>query len=448
MRKASVTLLLFTGLLAVPHFVPALDGFKVPLPVSLPKKEIAVAAATPETAPSQPTVTPVSDTGKPAQKPRIGGIEDPSGKALNTFFKGLAASRTGKRSVVISHYGDSPITADNITATVRRKLQKDFGDAGHGFILAARPWPWYDHQNVAFQPGKGWKADPMFFSRPETRCGFGGVIFTASGPDIETTVGTSETGGPGASVTAFELYFLAQPGGGSLNLELDGKPAGRVSTAGEAPHSDFHRIEVSPGPHRLTARTVGDGEVKLFGFVLENGKTGVAYDSLGVNGGFIQMLSSFQNEKIWAEQLRRRAPDLVILGYGANESEFDNLPMDRYEVDTREAIRRIRNALPNASILLLGPMDRGKRGPGGSVITRPMIPRLVATQRRIAAETGCAFFDTYSAMGGEGTVSRWLETRPRLMGGDLTHPTVQGSERVGDLIYEALLNAYRQFNPL
>lgn len=448
MKKASVTLLLFTLFLAVPYFVPALNGFKVPVPVSFPKKETAVSAATPETVAQQPTATPVSDTGKPSAKRPQGGIEDPSGKALNAFFKALAASETGKRRVVISHYGDSPITADNITATVRRKLQKDFGDGGHGFILAARPWPWYDHQNVAFQPGKGWKADPMFFSRPETRCGFGGVIFTANGPDIETSVGSSETGGAGRSVTAFELYFLAQPGGGSLELELDGAPAGRVSTAGETPHSDFHRIEVSPGAHRLTARTVGDGEVKLFGFVLENGKTGVTYDSLGVNGGFIQMLSTFQNEKIWAEQLRHRAPDLVILGYGANESEFDNLPMDRYETDTREAIRRVRAALPNASILLLGPMDRGKRGPGGSVVTRPMIPKLVAVQRRIAAETGCAFFDTYSAMGGDGTVARWLETKPRLMGGDLTHPTVQGSERVGDLIYEALRDAYRQFNPL
>ncbi len=448
MKKVTVTLLLFAGLLAAPHFVPALNTFKVPLPISFPQKETTVAAATPATPDSQPTATPVSDTGRPIPKPRPGGIEDPSGKALNAFFKALTASETGKRRVVVSHYGDSPITADNITATVRRKLQTDFGDGGHGFILAARPWPWYDHQNIAFQPGKGWKSEPMFFSRPETRCGFGGVIFTATGAGIETTVGTSEANGPGTSVTAFEMYFLAQPGGGSLELELDGAPAGRVSTAGETVHSEFHRVEVPAGAHRLAARTVGDGEVKLFGFVLENGKTGVAYDSLGVNGGFIQMLASFQNERIWAEQLRHRAPDLVILGYGANESEFENLPMDRYEADTREAIRRVRAALPNASILLLGPMDRGKRGPGGSVVTRPMIPRLAAVQRRIAAETGCAFFDTYSAMGGEGTVARWLDAKPKLMGGDLTHPTLQGSERVGELIYEALRDAYRQFKSL
>jgi lysophospholipase L1-like esterase len=71
-----------------------------------------------------------------------------------------------------------------------------------------------------------------------------------------------------------------------------------------------------------------------------------------------------------------------------------------------------------------------------------MIPRLVAYQRRIAAETGCAFFDTFIAMGGEGTVARWYGAKPKLMGGDFTHPTAQGAEIVGTLIYDALIEAF------
>ena len=89
--------------------------------------------------------------------------------------------------------------------------------------------------------------------------------------------------------------------------------------------------------------------------------------------------------------------------------------MDQYERDCSEVVRRIRTSLPEASILFMAPMDRGTRGPGGAIITRPTIPRLVAYQRRIAAETGCAFFDTFTAMG-EGTAARWFERRPRLHG--------------------------------
>ena len=95
--------------------------------------------------------------------------------------------------------------------------------------------------------------------------------------------------------------------------------------------------------------------------------------------------------------------------------------------------------------MLLGPMDRGMRGAGGGIVTRPMIPKLIGYQRRIAAETGCAFFDAFTAMGSSGTVARWCEARPRLMGGDFTHPTAQGSEIVGSLIYEAITRAFEEF---
>jgi lysophospholipase L1-like esterase len=201
---------------------------------------------------------------------------------------------------------------------------------------------------------------------------------------------------------------------------------------------------VPNGPHRLTLETVGNGETRLFGVALENGDRGVQYDSLGVNGAYIGLLANYIDPDHWSEQLRHRRPDLVIIGYGANESQFERLPMDQYERDTKEVIRRIRGALPGISILFIGPMDRGARGAGGSIITRPMIPRLISYQRRIAAETGCAFFDTFTAMGGEGTVDLWDKAKPKLMGGDLTHPTAQGAEIVGTLIYDALIDAYEK----
>jgi lysophospholipase L1-like esterase len=165
---------------------------------------------------------------------------------------------------------------------------------------------------------------------------------------------------------------------------------------------------------------------------------------LGVNGAFVGLLAHYLDADHWTEQLSHRRPDLVILAYGANESEYENWPMDQYERDMKEVVRRIRAALPEASIMFVAPMDRGKRAAGGQIITRPTIPRLAAAQRRVAAETGCAFFDTFTAMGGDGTVARWYEARPRLMGGDFTHPTAQGGEIVGTLLYDAIIKAYEQ----
>ena len=85
------------------------------------------------------------------QPAKPGEIEDPSGRSLAHFFAALQAVETTGGQVRVSHYGDSPITNDGITATVRRKLQQHFGDAGHGFVLAAKPWGWYQHDGVVLE---------------------------------------------------------------------------------------------------------------------------------------------------------------------------------------------------------------------------------------------------------------------------------------------------------
>ncbi len=383
------------------------------------------------------TATPAISKSRPSE------IEDASGRALQHFLAALRQTETGDHITRISHYGDSPITGDMITSTVRRKLQLRFGDAGHGFILAGKPWNWYSHIGVNLAVS-GWQSEPMFIGKGDHRFGLGGATFTTRAAGSTASFSTFKDGEVGQSVSTFEIYFLAQPGGGAFDVEVDGKAQDRVTTASNDTRSGFQRANVIPGAHSLTLRTIGNGEVRLFGVVLESGARGVQYDSLGVNGAFVGLLNRYQDEATWAQQLRQRNPDLVILAYGANESEYENWPMDEYEKDTREVVRRIRAALPNASILFVGPMDRGKRGAGAAIITRPTIPKLIEAQRRLAAETGCAFFDTFTAMGGDGTVARWYEAKPKLMTSDFTHPTWQGSEIVGTLLHDALLRAYEK----
>jgi len=440
-NKTAQALIMFVALAMAPYAIPSLERYRVGV-LHLRRSEAATlidnqtgkrdAVDDPSSARAEIRVTP-------------GEIEDPSGHALDGFFASLSKTETGGVQTRICHYGDSPITNDGITSTVRRKLQLRFGDAGHGFILIDRPWGWYEHAGVVREASRGWQSDPMFISRGEHFYGLGGVSFTAAAAGVSASFGTATEGEVGRSVSAFDIYFMMRPGGGNFDVEIDDQPVERVTTASEEIKSGFHRVSVAEGSHKLTLRIVGNGEVQMFGVVLESSHSGVEYDSLGVNGAFIGLLAHYLDPDHWAEQLRHLNPALVIIGYGTNESQFERLPMDQYEQDTKEAIRRIRAALPGVSIMLLGPMDRGARGAGGGIVTRPMIPKLISYQRRLAAETGCAFFDTFTAMGGDGTVARWCETRPRLMGGDFTHPTAQGAEIVGTFIYDAIVKAYEEY---
>ncbi len=377
-----------------------------------------------------------------------GTIEDPT-NALDALNAALVRTEQKSPGAItrITHYGDSPITNDGITATVRLLLQKQFGDAGHGFMLIDRPWAWYGHQAITFSSGGGWNSDSLLNPQVrDGRFGLGGVAFHASGPGKYARYGTATAGENGRNFSRVDVYYLAQPGGGQFSIGINDAVSETVSTTSEVTHSGFHQARApQAGENSFTVKTTG-GNVRLFGVVLENDGPGVVYDSLGVNGAFAGLLATVMNEQHWAEQLQHRQPNLVILNYGTNESQFaSDDQMERYDKELRAVVQRVRTALPQASVLIVSPMDRGKRVPGGRVITLPSIPKIVELQRRVARETNCAFLDLFAAMGGDSTMARWHEGRKHLVGGDLTHPTAEGAQTVGTLIYMALLERYNEY---
>ena len=84
----------------------------------------------------------------------------------------------------------------------------------------------------------------------------------------------------------------------------------------------------------------------------------------------------------------------------------------------------------------------------GEIGTMPNLVRIVAAQKRIATELGGAFFDSYRAMGGEGSAGRWYLAAPRLMTGDFTHPTRTGADRLARLLVDALQGRYAAYKDL
>ena len=376
-----------------------------------------------------------------------GSIVDPD-RALDAFYEKLASTDGKKPGAItrIAHYGDSPITNDGLTAPTRRLLQQRFGDAGHGFILLDRPWEWYGHQAITFSSGGGWNDDTLM--NPMTTdgaFGLGGVNIRASGAGKYARFGPATEGDNGKQFSRMDVYFLRQPNGGTFQAAVVGGNQQSVSTSGDKTESGFFELAAAQnGANTFEVRSMS-GSVRFFGAVIENDGPGIVYDSLGVNGAYAGLLATVMNEKHWGEQLQHRNPDLIILNYGTNESQYaSDAQMARYDRDLREVVRRIRSALPRVSIMIVSPMDRGTHS-GGKVITLASIPKIVELQRRVAEETNCAFFNLFAAMGGEGTMARWHEGRNHMVGGDLTHPTTAGAEKIGELIYNAIVDGYSRY---
>jgi lysophospholipase L1-like esterase len=139
-----------------------------------------------------------------------------------------------------------------------------------------------------------------------------------------------------------------------------------------------------------------------------------------------------------------RKPSLVVMQYGTNESEDPSLDMDQYEKSLRTVLGRVKAAAEGVSILVASPLDRAERV-AGSLKSRPVVRRIVEVQRKVALSLGCAFWNTFEAMGGDGSMGHWVTAKPQLATWDLTHPTPEGAEVIGDLFFKAVVAGYEAF---
>ena len=141
-----------------------------------------------------------------------------------------------------------------------------------------------------------------------------------------------------------------------------------------------------------------------------------------------------------ADQLRHRAPDLVIYAYGTNEAG-DATPAAIFERKLVDVLGRTSRAVPSASCLLLGPADRAMNVEKGWT-TMPKLLEVIASERKVAEAAGCAFYDQLQSMGGPGTMAAWAEeARPRGRR-DRVHFTRDGYAELGALFSNDLLRAY------
>lgn len=369
-------------------------------------------------------------------------IEDPQ-RSMDRFYRSLQRVQQKKFGSMarVVHYGDSLITGDYVTMTMRHLLQTRFGDGGHGFFLASRPAPWYNRENLKLTSSNGWSINRMTTPTIEDGAyGLGGVTFrtSAKGEWVEAEPESEELN---RNVSKMEVYYYAQPRGGKFEMGIDGRMV-EVDTKADKPASRKAEIQMNDAPHTFKLKTLGNGEVRVFGMVMERDGPGVVYDALGLDGARAALLKRMDPGH-WHDQIRLRKPDLLVLHYGTNESQAENLGIKSYAEDLSQTVGHLRAALPGVSCLLVAPMDRADKGPDGTLVTRPVVKRIVLAQRRVAYEQGCAFWNTWEAMGGEGSMAKWY--RSGLGGGDLTHPTRGGARRIGSMLFAALMDGYGDY---
>lgn len=179
---------------------------------------------------------------------------------------------------------------------------------------------------------------------------------------------------------------------------------------------------------------------RFFGITLDE-RAGVAVDNYSLRGNTGLVLQSLDEQESLALN-KIRPYDLIILEYGLNVVSDSVRTYGWYAKGMMKSVARLRQCFPDADILILGVSDRGHKGENG-LETMPAVPALAAAQRRCARESGVAYWDVYTAMGGRGSMIKW--TGYGWAAEDYTHIGFKGGRKLADKLLDALEHEKTKF---
>lgn len=353
---------------------------------------------------------------------------------FDPFFRSL--DNAGKEKVRILHYGDSQIEEDRITSTLRNGLQGKFGGGGPGLLPFGRPY----YTLCASESSTASLRRYIVFGEGSKRSdGKYGVMGQCARMDtsVYTSVSSVKSNiGPSRSFS--KMTLLAGNISGKVRVKCNGRQF--EMEPADSP-SGVRRLEIDLPDSSTTVRFSAWGSADIYGMQLDD-SLGVSVDNIpmrGCSGTVFTRINSAQlKEYVSTDNVR-----LILLQFGGNSMPFRKTPkaISEYKTSIEKQIRHLKAIAPRAAILFIGPSDMSVNIKG-RMTTYPHLPMMVDSLKAAANNAGAAYWDLYSAMGGNGSMAKWVKARPALAGSDYVHFTPRGAEATGNMLLESLLLYY------
>jgi lysophospholipase L1-like esterase len=386
-----------------------------------------------------------------------------SGTRFKESVDAQVKSAADLRGLVILQIGDSHTAIDQFSGELRRRLQAAYGDGGAGYFAAGKP-------NI------GVRASPLKIS---TTVGwtYQSLQAAADGGGFLLSGFNAIAGGAGESMTfsaetpiAFdriEIEALREPGGGAIDIRLDGVLESQFALAAGKAEPVVIRLvpERVDRLREITITTRGEGTVKIASVAVYNKSFGLSYNAVGYPGATIDILNKLDS-KTFADELTRLSPQIVVLAFGTNEGFNDGLDLERYVQGYERVVQKIRAVLPGTSIVVVSPPNANrlpatckgegqkaacrragaepetspKNGNGACVWqTPPQLDRVREAQRAIAERHRLAWWNWASMMADACGAHEWALMTPPLIARDHVHFTPDGYRKSAGQFMQTLL---------
>ena len=387
-------------------------------------------------------------------------IEYPPGmdSVLNHFFSELITIRDKEGSTRILHYGDSQIEGDRITSFIREYLQNEFGGKGPGLLLPGMVVPLT--VSVKMKSSGNWR----LFTWKEVkdsviRHNKLGVMLQFSGysnPPNSVLQNTSK------KIASFNIrnssicpvhaksYDICTILYGkntvpvSLQIRSNGSllKSDTLKTISSGYISKSYRLK---SPEQVEFIFEGATGPDLYGIALD-GSYGVAMDNIPLRGS--AGLEFTKTDRAMLEKMYNNLNvSLVLLQFGVNVAPNIVESYSYYERAFYRQLKLLKQIKPDLSIVVMGISDMARKE-GGQVVSYPNLERIRNAQKNAAFKAGCAFWDSYEAMGGEGSMSDWVFSDPPLARKDFVHLTYTGSNKLAEVFLKSLMSDFRKYKQL
>ena len=360
---------------------------------------------------------------------------------LDPFFQ--AMDDATKHPTRIMHYGDSQLEGDRMTGVLREYFQSTFGGNGPGMAPAVQTLS-SATVTVTTTPEL---PHYMYFGSSDFHANhkrYGPLAQVAEVTDSATFVVKAHGGSNYPHCRSFRRVSVLLSGSGRLAIPLSETDTVELKSSLD---STYHGLCISSVmlPSAVSRATIkACGNMEIYGLMLDGGG-GVSVDNIAMRGVSGTLFTSIERQTL-APFFSQQNVSLIILQYGGNSVPYlrDSRGISNYKRQLMAQIALFRQMSPASRILFIGPSDMATAD-GEEMKTYPRLPEIVDSLRAAALESGVAFWNMYRAMGGRGSMVRWVEANPQLAGEDYIHFTPRGSRKMAELLCQTFDFYYKYY---
>lgn len=356
------------------------------------------------------------------QKNVIGNAE-----YLNTFYHKMSLVKDSNAQVHILHIGDSHLQADFLTEQVRKLFNSE---SARGLVVPYKVAKTNSSYMYTSKSYSNWQGKRCTKTENPLPIGIGGITIQTTDDSARIVITTKDEKG----FNCLKIFHQNDESAFDFSV-FDNNGNALLQQAYSQNKKDYESVFYANDLiYSVTIQNKKTNHIQwqslIYGMYVSNGKSGLIYNSLGVNGAEFR---HYNEAQYFAAQSQALTPDLIIISLGTNEAANSKFEEQTFYNQIDKLVNDLQNYNPNATILLTTPADNYRRKRKVNTV----IKRVSATIVKYSIEHNIPYWDLYQISGGFKSAKYWK--KHHLFAKDFLHYSRKGYEVQGTLLYEALM---------